>query len=514
MKKEYYNRGKKIEIEQLTDTLAIKQEASSDRTRDVSTIEKNLGTRTKLSTDSRDTSRLSEQQEIFEKAGYVFIKPNENTRSLLDSRAPRSELPNTGSVFVDKEGSIKIGTGRLTIKFKPDVSKNEIDELLGKLNLKIIRQLKFADLSYEVEVQDMTDPLDLSIQLHSNKKIAYAEPILNEHIPQRHIPTDPRYNDQWQWRKGISIEQTWDISRGEGIKIALIDLGFDLSNPDISPAVMKTAGYFKDNNIGDVDFVNDSAVLPKHDHGTFCSGMALARSDNQEFGCGAANRASFIPIVMRGDINSQLALARAVAYATDPTTEIPNANKDDGADIISVSLGPAGRRWTLTSVLEEAIIFATTKGRHGLGTPIFWAVDNTSDWPISTDEVCSHPDTIAIGRVNQNDEYLDYLGGSAFGPELDLVAPGADVYNIYFNHPSHGTFGPGIGTSYAAPLAAGVGALVLSVNPKLNPTMLTEILHQTCDKVGGVTYDANGHHIRYGYGRINALKAVNAAMNK
>jgi subtilisin family serine protease len=242
--------------------------------------------------------------------------------------------------------------------------------------------------------------------------------------------------------------------------------------------------------------------------------MALARSDNQEFGCGAANRASFIPIVMRGDINSQLALARAVAYATDPTTEIPNANKDDGADIISVSLGPAGRRWTLTSVLEEAIIFATTKGRHGLGTPIFWAVDNTSDWPISKDEVCSHPDTIAIGRVNQNDEYLDYLGGSAFGPELDLVAPGADVYNIYFNHPSHGTFGPGIGTSYAAPLAAGVGALVLSVNPKLNPTMLTEILHQTCDKVGGVTYDANGHHIRYGYGRINALKAVNAAMNK
>src|SRR5690606_9049703 len=121
MKKEYYNRGKKIEVEQLTDTLAIKQEASSERTLDAESIEKNFGTRTKLSADTRNASRLSNQQEIFENAGYVFIKPNENTSRTLESRAPRSELPNTGSVFVDKEGLIKVGTGRLTIKFKPGV---------------------------------------------------------------------------------------------------------------------------------------------------------------------------------------------------------------------------------------------------------------------------------------------------------------------------------------------------------------------------------------------------------
>ena len=104
----------------------------------------------------------------------------------------------------------------------------------------------------------------------------------------------------------------------------------------------------------------------------------------------------------------------------------------------------------------------------------------------------------------------DRLGGSAYGPELDFVAPGSDVYSIYPN----GNFGSGIGTSYATPCAAGVGALTLSVNPKLTRTMLTDILHQTCDKVGGVDYGANGHHIRYGYGRINALRAVNAARNK
>jgi hypothetical protein len=45
MKKEYYNRGKKIEVEQLTDTMAIKQEPSSQRTKNAVSIEKNFGTR-------------------------------------------------------------------------------------------------------------------------------------------------------------------------------------------------------------------------------------------------------------------------------------------------------------------------------------------------------------------------------------------------------------------------------------------------------------------------------------
>ena len=160
MKKEYYNRGKKIEVEQLPDTLAVKQEVSAERMKDVESIEKNFGTRTKLSSDTRNVSRISEQQEIFEKAGYVFIKPNEETNKALESRALGSELPNTAGVFVDKEGLVKIGTGRLTIKFKPSVSKSEIDALLGQMNLKIIRQLKFADLLYEIEVQGGTDPLD------------------------------------------------------------------------------------------------------------------------------------------------------------------------------------------------------------------------------------------------------------------------------------------------------------------------------------------------------------------
>jgi subtilisin family serine protease len=506
VKKEYYNRGKKIEVEQLTDTLAIKQEDSSEKRKDAESIERNFGTRTKLSADTKNTSRLTEQQEIFENAGYIFIKPNEKTSKTLELRAPRSELTNAGGVFVDKEGLVKVGTGRLTIKFKSSVSKNEIDTLLGQMNLKIIRQLKFAASLYEIEVQDMTDPLDLSVQLHNNEKIEYAEPIFNEHIPQRYIPTDPKYNDQWQWKGGISIQKAWDNTKGEGIKVAVIDNGIDISNPDLSQSIMSTGGYFKNNGLGETIFVKEITGYPNGDHGTFCSGMAIARSDNSQFGCGAANNASFIPIACLSDqVGSQVTLARSIAYAADPTTEIPDANVDDGADIISCSLGPNGGHWTLTSVLEDALNFATSSGRKGKGTPIFWAVDNSTQ-AISEDEVCSHPTTIAVGRSKQS----DIEDGSAFGPELDFLAPGVNVHSNY----SNGNFGSGTGTSYAAPCAAGVGALVLSVDPKINCKRVREILRETCDKVGGVDYGTTGHHIKYGYGRINAAKAVYAAMNK
>jgi subtilisin family serine protease len=66
------------------------------------------------------------------------------------------------------------------------------------------------------------------------------------------------------------------------------------------------------------------------------------------------------------------------------------------------------------------------------------------------------------------------------------------------------------GTSSATPLAAGVAALVLSVNPSLTVAQLKQVLASTADKIGS-GYNAAGHSEKFGYGRVNAAKAVNAA---
>jgi subtilisin family serine protease len=67
------------------------------------------------------------------------------------------------------------------------------------------------------------------------------------------------------------------------------------------------------------------------------------------------------------------------------------------------------------------------------------------------------------------------------------------------------------GTSSATPLAAGVAALILSARPDLSRAQILEVMEQTCDKIAS-GYDANGHSNKFGFGRINAGRAVEAAL--
>lgn len=153
----------------------------------------------------------------------------------------------------------------------------------------------------------------------------------------------------------------------------------------------------------------------------------------------------------------------------------------------------------MRQVLSDAIDFVAANGRNGIGAPLFWAVTN-GNFPISDDEVCSHPETIAVGRSTLND--LD--DGSGFGPELDFLAPGVDVWIPAAGGGYHTT----TGTSFAAPCAAGVGALVLARDGSLPAAAVRQRLRDTADKVGNLPYDAAGRNDRFGYGRINSPNAL------
>ena len=129
----------------------------------------------------------------------------------------------------------------------------------------------------------------------------------------------------------------------------------------------------------------------------------------------------------------------------------------------------------------------------------------------------SYANSIAVGASTDADIQSPY---SQYGDEIDFVAPsnggvqgitttdrtGAVGYNStdYTN-----TFG---GTSSATPLAAGIGALLLSKKPDLTASEIRNMMRNSCEKIGSDTYDngGTGWNIYYGYGRVNAQQALAA----
>lgn len=113
------------------------------------------------------------------------------------------------------------------------------------------------------------------------------------------------------------------------------------------------------------------------------------------------------------------------------------------------------------------------------------------------------------------------IGGSCFGTEIDVAAPGVHNYTTDISGAAGYNQGGSLdnnyvsdfnGTSSATPIVAGVAALILSANPNFRKASVRRIIKETADKVGQVIY-ANDRNDQMGHGRINALKAVQKAFN-
>lgn len=160
---------------------------------------------------------------------------------------------------------------------------------------------------------------------------------------------------------------------------------------------------------------------------------------------------------------------------------------------------------------------------------------NFSGVPLVTSAVSypsNRPTVIAVGASSDWDYRSAY---SQYGAPLDIVAPSNGGFGAVYTsdrtgdngYNAAGTADPGVdsladtnytstfgGTSAATPLAAGIGALLLSRNPDLTSNDIRNILENTAEKIGGnngqTAYDVNGFNQYYGFGRVNADSAVDA----
>lgn len=244
---------------------------------------------------------------------------------------------------------------------------------------------------------------------------------------------------------------------------------------------------------------------------------------------------------------------------------------DRGASIISCSWGPSAVNYPLSLRQRAALTRAATEGRNGKGCVIVFAagnanrptngVINESGWQnnaISGNTTwfggfTVHPDVITVSActsLNKKAAYSNWGGEVAVCAPSNNAPPGVGLPNLGYvatppqvniplrglgifttdrvstagYDPSNFTNGFG-GTSSACPLVAGVAALVLSANPDLTAQEVRQILQQTADKIVDPdpdpqfglrkgTYEANGRSDWFGYGKVNAAKAVQAAAQR
>ncbi|MBK6996696.1 MAG: S8 family serine peptidase [Lewinellaceae bacterium] len=244
---------------------------------------------------------------------------------------------------------------------------------------------------------------------------------------------------------------------------------------------------------------------------------------------GTAPEANLMPIRLRSGLGS-MSEANAFVWAAD-----------HGADVISCSWGPADGDWwkpddplhTRTVALPDstrlAMKYALSKGRKGLGCVILFAAGNGNE-NVMNDGYCSFEGVITVAACNDSGKRSVY---SDYGKAVWVSFPSGDFEYPPFQHPAPFSEGlrttdrlgkPGYaegdytnafgGTSGACPGMAGVVALILAANPTLSQKKVKQLVRSSCvriDEAGG-KYDAKKHSVYYGYGRIDAGKAVEKAL--
>ena len=466
------------------------------------------------------------------------VKVGKNGKSLESRKQNLRMMPDirfAGGVLVDEAtGEPVIYTENIFIKFHDDVDPGKCKQVISEADLTIKKELKYAANAFFTGAPEGigTKVFDIANKLLERPDVEYCHPELVRHRERRQI-----YDQQWHLKtttvNGVTVsasanvEAAHRIAKGEGTIIALIDDGVEINHPEFtSPGKIV---FPRDASLG-----NDNP-LPKFNddsHGTACAGVACA--DGNFGASGVAPKARLMPIRLSSALGSQQE-ADAFEWAAD-----------HGADVISCSWGPADGKWfdptdpvhnrsfPLPASTKLAIDYATTQGRNGKGCVIFFAAGNGNE-KVDNDGYASYENVLAVAACGDRGIKSVY---SDFGKAIWCSFPSSDFGFEPTNHPEPLTTGiwttdrvgargynPGDlrlgdstglftndfgGTSSACPGAAGIAALILSVNPDLKWQEVRDIIRRACDKIdpSGGNYDSTGRSTLYGYGRMNAEAAL------
>lgn len=266
----------------------------------------------------------------------------------------------------------------------------------------------------------------------------------------------------------LNFTDVWRLTRGEHVKVAIVDSGVDGSHRQLPP----------------IDQVDETGTgtRPCTGHGTMVAGIIAAQNRQSEHipFLGVAPKVNLISIKVanQDDNNDPLVVAKGIRRAANL-----------GAKIINVSIQAAD-----FPTLKSAVEFAQSRGA------LIVAAAGNIDQQRKDSEQQLYPakynGVISVGAVGRDGKLGDFSNTNS---GVSVVAPGKDVISTWPNN----TYLAQDGTSFAAPYVTATAALVKSYYPRLTAQQIKHRIEATAD---GGTATGSGH------GMINPLRAVTAVL--
>jgi hypothetical protein len=284
-------------------------------------------------------------------------------------------------------------------------------------------------------------------------------------------PNDPLFRQQWHLAR-IGAPSAWDRTVGSAsVVVALVDTGVDLTHPDLAPSLV--SGYNSESRLAQAA---GGEVADLNGHGTAVAGIVGAVGNNARGVAGLNWSVGLLPVRASN-------MPSGSAFFSDVLDGVGWAGTN-GADVVSVSYEGVNNR-----AVQDMGWYLRTRD-----VLLVWGAGNNAarldnDWT----------DVIIVGGTDSADRRWS---SSAFGPAIDLVAPAVDVLTTARG----GGYAPRTGTSFAAPVVAGLAALLRAAEPDLTADEIEDRLRSSAVDLGPPGRDPD-----FGFGRVDAAAALRSA---
>lgn len=341
--------------------------------------------------------------------------------------------------------------------------KNKFDKFNSVNPLEFIYLIKF---------EKNQNIKQICLELNKHSDIVYAAPFYSKELDE-YVPNDYDEANQY-YLPMINAFEAFEISKGDtNVVIGVVDSGIDINHVDLKDNIFKNYaeipddGIDNDNNgftddyigwdfVGDISaadadydlFEEDNDVIPsesKSTHGTHVAGLVSAVTDNENGIASIGYKLKILPVKCALD---DLTKSRKV-YKTNESLLYAYSM---GVDVINCSWSSSDsydpvEHDIIKLLYENDVLMVTSAGNS--------SIDITNNvYP------GDYPEVLTVGAIDESGSRAYFTN---FGGNVDVFAPGVDIYSLDDNN-NYSNKG---GTSMSSPIVAGIAGLLKSVNPDL-----------------------------------------------